>query len=237
MDRSRIRVAAVSCAIACGAMVAGPAVVGSAVASADDLFGIDIDIFGQDDKKSDHADVVVGVGQPQFGGVSGAGPRRGGARRAPNLAPVPTAPSTRSIVIRAEHPASVPAAPVAPAPVIVPPVVPPPPVVVPLAPAPAPSPLAPAPSPAAPPSPVIQQPRTNHQPALADSLSPQAIPESFRVGYADYLRAADVTYLLAVALPGVAGILAFTAAGGVVGYRQARAAQALPPAGIARFLQ
>jgi hypothetical protein len=230
VDRSRIRVAAVSCAIACGAMVAGPAVVGSAVASADDLFGIDIDIFGQDDKKSDHADVVVGVGQPQFGDVSGAGPRRGGARRAPNLAPVPTAPSTRSIVIRAEHPASVPAAPVAPAPVIVPPVVPPPPVVVPLAPA-------PAPSPAAPPSPVIQQPRTNHQPPLADSLSPQAIPESFRVGYADYLRAADVTNLLAVALPGVAGILAFTAAGGVVGYRQARAAQALPPVGIARFLQ
>ena len=237
MDRSRIRVAAVSCAIACGAMVAGPGVVGSAVASADGLFGIDIDIFGHDDKKSDHVGVVVGVGQPQFGGVSGAGPRRGGARRAPNLAPVPTAPSTRSIVIRAEHPASVPAAPVAPAPVIVPPVVPPPPVVVPLAPAPAPSPLAPAPSPAAPPSPVIQQPRTNHQPALADSLSPQAIPESFRVGYADYLRAADVTYLLAVALPGVAGILAFTAAGGVVGYRQARAAQVLPPAGIARFLQ
>ena len=237
MDRSRIRVAAVSCAIACGTMVAGPGVVGSAVASADGLFGIDIDIFGHDDKKSDHADVVVGVGQTQFGGVSGAGPRRGGARRAPNLAPVPTAPSTRSIVIRAAHPASVPAAPVAPAPVIVPPVVPPPPVVVPLAPAPAPSPLAPAPSPAAPPSPVIQQPRTNHQPALADSLSPQAIPESFRVGYADYLRAADVIDLLAVALPGVAGILASTAAGGVVGYRQARAAQTLPPVGIARFLQ
>ena len=237
MDRSRIRVAAVSCAIACGAMVAGPGVVGSAVASADGLFGIDIDIFGHDDKKSDHVGVVVGVGQPQFGGVSGAGPRGGGARRAPNLPPVPTAPSARSVVIRAEHPASVPAAPVAPAPVIVPPVVRPPPVVVPLAPAPAPSPLAPAPSPLAPPSPVIQQPRTNHQPALADSLSPQAIPESFRVGYADYLRAADVTDLLAVALPGVAGILAFTAAGGVVGYRQARAAQALPPAGIARFLQ
>ena len=244
MDRSRIRVAAVSCAIACGTMVAGPGVVGSAVASADGLFGIDIDIFGHDDKKSDHVGVVVGVGQPQFGGVSGAGPRGGGARRAPNLPPVPTAPSARSVVIRAEHPASVPAAPVAPAPVIVPPVVRPPPVVVPLAPAPAPSPLAPAPSPLAPapsplapPSPVIQQPRTNHQPALADSLSPQAIPESFRVGYADYLRAADVTDLLAVALPGVAGILAFTAAGGVVGYRQARAAQTLPPVGIARFLQ
>ena len=241
MDRSRIRVAAVSCAIACGAMVAGPGVVGSAVASADGLFGIDIDIFGHDDKKSDHVSVVVGVGQPQFGGVSRAGARGGGARRAPNLPPVPTAPSARSVVIRAEHPASVPAAPVAPAPVIVPPVVPPPPVVVPLAPAPAPSPLAPAPSPApsplAPPSPVIQQPRTNHQPALADSLSPQAIPESFRVGYADYLGAADVTDLLAVALPGVAGILAFTAAGGVVGYRQARALQPLPPAGIARFLQ
>ena len=237
MDRSRIRVAAVSCAIACGTMVAGPGVVGSAVASADGLFGIDIDIFGHDDKKSDHVSVVVGVGQPQFGGVSGAGPRGVGARRAPNLPPVPTAPSARSVVIRAEHPASVPAAPVAPAPVIVAPVVRPRPVVVPLAPAPAPSPLAPAPSPLAPPSPVIQQPRTNHQPALADSLSPQAIPESFRVGYADYLRAADVTDLLAVALPGVAGILAFTAAGGVVGYRQARAAQTLPPVGIARFLQ
>ena len=75
MDRSRIRVAAVSCAIACGTMVAGPGVVGSAVASADGLFGIDIDIFGHDDKKSDHVSVVVGVGQPQFGGVSGAGPR------------------------------------------------------------------------------------------------------------------------------------------------------------------
>ena len=262
MDRSRIRVAAVSCAIACGAMVAGPGVVGSAVASADGLFCNDIDIFGHDDKKSDHVGVVVGVGQPQFGGVSGAGPRRFAPRRAPNLPPVPTAPSTRSVVIptkqqggrqgtRAEHPESVPAAPVAPAPVIVPPVVPPPPVVVPLAPAPAPSPLAPAPSPlapapsplapapspAAPPSPVIQQPRTNHQPAPADSPSPQTIPEKFRVGYADYLRAADVTDLLAVALPGVAGILAFTAAGGVVGYRQARAAQVLPPAGIARFLQ
>ena len=235
MDRSRIRVAAVSCAIACGVMVAGPGAVGSAVASADGLFGIDI--FGQDDKKSEHADVVVGVGRPQFGGVGGAGARGVGALRAPNLPPVPTAPSTRSIVIRAERPASVPAAPVAPAPVIVAPVVPPPRVVVPLAPAPAPSPLAPAPSPAAPPSPVIQQPGTNHQPAPADSLSPQAIPESVRAGYADYLRAADVTVLLATALPGVAGILAFTAAGGVVGYRQARAAQALPPAGIARFLQ
>ena len=111
MDRSRIRVAAVSCAIACGAMVAGPGVVGSAVASADGLFGIDIDIFGHDDKKSDHVGVVVGVGQPQFGGVSGAGPRRFGAGRAPNLPPVPTAPSARSVVIRAEHPASVPAAP------------------------------------------------------------------------------------------------------------------------------
>ena len=105
--------------MACGAMVAGPGVVGSAVASADGLFCNDIDIFGHDNKKSDHVGVVVGVGQPQFGGVNGAGPRRFAPRRAPNLPPVPTAPSTGSVVIptkqqggrqgtRAEHPESVP---------------------------------------------------------------------------------------------------------------------------------
>ena len=278
MDRSRMRSAAISCVIACGAMVAGPATLGSAVASADGIFGIDIlDIFG-DDKKSKlhHVGVEVGV-----------------AGRAPNLAVVPTVPRTRSVVIRAEHPASVPAAPAAPAlvptvprtrsvviraeppasvpaapaapalvptvprtrsvvidaerpasvpaapaapaPVFVPPVVPPP-VVVPLGPAPAPSASAPLPSPAAPPLPVIQQPRTNVQPAPADSLSPEA--ESFRPGYPDYLRGADVGVLLAVALPGLAGLLALTAGGVVLGYRQARTGQAaIVRTEIARFLR
>jgi hypothetical protein len=63
---------------------------------------------------------------------------------------------------------------------------------------------------------------------------------TFRAGYADYLRAATVGELAAVAVPGTAGILVITALGGLVGFRQARAAQALPPANIAnvvRFLQ
>ena len=63
------------------------------------------------------------------------------------------------------------------------------------------------------------------------------LPASFRAGYADYLRAADVGQLLVATLPGMAGILMFTAAGGLLGYRQARAAQVLPRASIARFLQ
>ena len=82
MDRSRMRSAAISCVIACGAMVAGPGALGSAVASADGLFGVDVDvldIFGHHNK-SDHVGVVVGVGQPQLGG----GVNGGVAGRAPN---------------------------------------------------------------------------------------------------------------------------------------------------------
>jgi hypothetical protein len=63
---------------------------------------------------------------------------------------------------------------------------------------------------------------------------------TFRAGYTDYLRTATVGDLAAVALPGTAGIFVITALGGLVGFRQARAAQALPPANIAnvaRFLQ
>lgn len=253
-----MRSAAVSCAIACGAMVAGPGAIGVAVASAD-LFGIDVDIldiFDGDDRKRSHkgpsSSVSGGVKKSggdvdaQLGGVSSAGgggggaaPRISGPGRSPKLPPVPTAPSARTVVIHAEPPAApAPAVPVAPAPVVVPPVVlPPVPVVVPPLPAPpgAPAPASPA-APAAPPAPGIQAPSTNPQPAPADSLGNRAIPESFRVGYADYLRMADVSDLMWAALPGTVGIMALTAAGGVVGYRQARAASVLPPARIARFL-
>jgi hypothetical protein len=71
-------------------------------------------------------------------------------------------------------------------------------------------------------------------------LGSQGVPTSFRVGYADYLRAATVGELAVVALPGTAGIVVITALGGLLGFRQARAMQALPPANIAnvvRFLQ
>jgi hypothetical protein len=264
-----MRTAAISWLLVGCAMIAGPCAAGAAVASAD-LFGIDIDIldiFGDDDhkKKSDHPTTRVdaqqnesrreerkvglpGLNAPRVGvdiaesaGGSGAVPRGGGADRPSTLQPVPTAPSGRTVVIRAEPPAPAALAPGAPAQVVTPPVVPLPvvpplPVIVPLMP-PALATGAPAPEQSSTQPPAeIRPPLTNRQPAPADSLSSPAPPTSFRVGYADYLREATVAGLVAAALPGIAGIFAFTTAGGVVGYRQARAVQTLPPAGIARFL-
>ncbi|MCV7064709.1 hypothetical protein H7H51_01545 [Mycolicibacterium farcinogenes] len=93
-----------------------------------------------------------------------------------------------------------PVGPIAPAPVA------PPPVVVPAVPAlPAPVPSAPpvvAP-PAAPSAPVITPPRS--APPAAQPLSVPAVPESFRLGYTDYLRTASTTDLLFAVLPGSAG--------------------------------
>lgn len=50
----------------------------------------------------------------------------------------------------------------------------------------------------------------------------------FRPGYPDYLRAAGLSEVAAVAVPGFAGIITLTAAGGLVGYRQARATSSAP---------
>jgi len=50
----------------------------------------------------------------------------------------------------------------------------------------------------------------------------------FRPGYPDYLRAAGLSEVAAVAVPGFAGIITLTAAGGLVGYRQARATASAP---------
>lgn len=65
------------------------------------------------------------------------------------------------------------------------------------------------------------------------SLSTSA---SYRIGYSDYLRTAGMSQLLAVAVPGVAGMLLLTAGGGLIGYRQARAGQAVRTERISRFL-
>lgn len=179
--------------------------------------------------------VTGGTAQSPAAAVSGGGgggggvPLNGNVGRAPSLAPVPTAPSSRKIVIRSAPPkapaAPAPAAPVAPvasAPVVVPP---------------APVISAPAPSgapPAAPIAPVIPAPRS--APPAAQLLSGPAAPESFRLGYTDYLRTASTTDLLFAVLPGLGAMVLMTAAGGVVGFRQARAAQTLPSPQIARFL-
>lgn len=169
------------------------------------------------------------------GGAGGAAASANGRLgRAPNLAPVPTAPSSRSIVIR-----SAPKAPAAPAPVIAAPPA------VPVAPAPAisvPMPAAPAVGlpPGPPNAPTIAAPRSEPpavQPHSAPSVPvPHSVPVSFRLGYSDYLRTASTSDLLFAVLPGLGGMLLMTAAGGAVGFRQARAARTLPSPQIARFL-
>ncbi|MGY4708118.1 hypothetical protein ACXDF8_00865 [Mycolicibacterium sp. CBM1] len=60
---------------------------------------------------------------------------------------------------------------------------------------------------------------------------------STRVGYPKYLRDAKVGEVAALALPGFAGILALTALGGFLGYRQAKAGHVVRAAGTSRFLR
>ncbi len=61
-------------------------------------------------------------------------------------------------------------------------------------------------------------------------------PAPTRVGYGETLRTAGTSQLAALALPGVVGILVLTAAGSVVGYRQAKAGQAVRARDTARFM-
>jgi hypothetical protein len=61
-------------------------------------------------------------------------------------------------------------------------------------------------------------------------------PASYRIGYTDYLRNAGLSQVAALAVPGVAGMLVLTGAGGLVGYRQAKAGHAVHTNGTARFV-
>jgi hypothetical protein len=63
------------------------------------------------------------------------------------------------------------------------------------------------------------------------------LPKDFRVGYATYLRSASMREVASIAMLGLSGLIVLTAAGGVVGYRQAKAGLAVRAAGTARFLQ
>ncbi len=60
---------------------------------------------------------------------------------------------------------------------------------------------------------------------------------AFRAGYPEYLRTAAIAEIALVALAGVTGLAGLTAAGGLLGYRQAKAGHAVRAAGTARFLQ
>lgn len=61
------------------------------------------------------------------------------------------------------------------------------------------------------------------------------VPASYRVGYAEYLRTAGTSEIAALAVPGTVGIMALTGAGGILGYRQARAGHTVRT-NVARFV-
>lgn len=224
---------AIGCAIACGALVVGPLFVGAGAANAD-LLGIGggdggIDVLGIN---------VLGGGAK---GKSSAAPSGSTAR----LPAVSTAPSARSVVIRAKPPSAQPVPsdessamtatpavalgvgvqePVAAAP---PPAAPAMPLTAPVF---APKPAAPAVAPSAPraiPVTPTNEPRPSQRFGPAEGVAPPArIPASFRKGYPEHLRSASTGELIAEALPGVAGLAGFTIIGAFAGYRQAKALQA-----------
>lgn len=67
--------------------------------------------------------------------------------------------------------------------------------------------------------------------------SPSSVPAStYRAGYGSYLRSAGPGEIAAVALPGFVGILLLTGAGGLIGYRQARAGRTIRAGAMERFM-
>jgi len=66
----------------------------------------------------------------------------------------------------------------------------------------------------------------------ATPVSPQAL----RLGYPQYLRSARLGEVATIALPGIAGLLAITASGSVIGYRQANSGRYLRE-GAVRFMR
>jgi hypothetical protein len=84
---------------------------------------------------------------------------------------------------------------------------------------------------------VTAAPPAVREPLPARVGSNVAVPEaSYRIGYRDDLRTAGVSQVAALAVPGVTGILVLTGAGGLVGYRQAKAGHAVRTGGTARFI-
>jgi hypothetical protein len=80
-------------------------------------------------------------------------------------------------------------------------------------------------------------PAGQQTPPPASPMSSGLLPApTYRMGYVDYLRAAGLGEVAAVAVPGVTGILVLTSAGGLIGFRQARAGRAIRAGGPARFM-
>jgi hypothetical protein len=84
---------------------------------------------------------------------------------------------------------------------------------------------------------VMAEPPAAREPLPANVGSNVTAPaSSYRIGYTDYLRNAGLSQVAALAVPGVAGMLVLTGAGGLVGYRQAKAGHAVHTTGTARFV-
>ncbi len=79
------------------------------------------------------------------------------------------------------------------------------------------------------------EPKPSSPPAFSAGSGSAPAP-SYRAGYVDYLRAAGLGQVAAVAVPGVTGILILTGAGGLLGYRQARAGHTVRASGTGRFM-
>ncbi len=77
--------------------------------------------------------------------------------------------------------------------------------------------------------------RTAPQQAQSRAVEPMS-GQTPRRGYTDYLRRPGLPQLAGAALPGVAGIVLMTLAGGVLGYRQASAGRMIRASGAARYL-
>ena len=140
--------------------------------------------------------------------------------RAAMAAPPPPPPPAAAVPVIAPVPVPV------PVPVLVVP-----------GPAAAPQPAVPPPPP---PAPTADRPAADADVAAGrddDRRAAPVVPAAFRAGYPDYLRTAAMTEIAGLALTGAAGLLGLTAAGGLVGYRQAKAGHAVRAAGTARFLQ
>jgi hypothetical protein len=84
---------------------------------------------------------------------------------------------------------------------------------------------------------VSAEPPAGREPLPANVGSNVAVPAtSYRIGYTEYLRSAGLSQVAALAVPGLAGMLTLTGAGGLVGYRQAKAGHAVHTSGTARFV-
>jgi len=85
------------------------------------------------------------------------------------------------------------------------------------------------------PPPARQSPPSSSR--AGQEASPNSAPAStYRAGYGSYLRSAGPGEIAALAVPGFVGILLLTGAGGLIGYRQARAGRAIRAGAMERFM-